>query len=354
MRASKLALPMLAALALTVSRATAAPAVGNSFALTTLPGQVFFSTSNSKEKLSGSIFFLVVQSTHAGEITPQALTLTYRANGQVVRTDRIEAPLLAPIALTALPPLAGSPPVFRPLALRLQLNLPDPPLADLVEAQLSFSENGQDMLAATTISVKRYEQRTTLAFPFVGNGMISSAGALQSGHRNRSGLYAIDALGLTANYGPMIQPAPDDDPANHAGWGRQIIAPAAGTIVVARNDHVDQPVAGNSDPAYFLPQYKNGGDPGNLVVIDHGNGEFSMIAHMQKGSVRVKVGDRVTQGQVLGLLGNSGDTSGPHVHYQLQNGPDWEKSDALPYRFTNVQQLTPGAYFSAKPLPPSK
>jgi murein DD-endopeptidase MepM/ murein hydrolase activator NlpD len=146
----------------------------------------------------------------------------------------------------------------------------------------------------------------------------------------------------------MLGSEDDNRPANYAGWAREIIAPGAGTIVVARNDHADQPVAGASDPAYFLPEYKNGGDPGNLVVIDHGNNEFSMIGHMKLGSVRVKVGDKVAQGQVIGLMGNSGDTSGPHVHYQLQNGPDWERSDALPFKFSNVEQLSPGSYFNAK------
>ena len=347
MTLQKLVALMMAGLALPASAGAAAPAEKESFALTSSPEHVYFTNSNVKEKLSGSIFFLIVQSAQPAQLAPRELTLTYRAKGQVVRTDRIETPLLAPIALTALPPLAGPPPVYRPLALRLNLSLPDPSIADSVDARLSFVENGQERTAAITIPVTRYEQRTKLIFPFLGNGLIINAGALHSGHRNRSGLYAIDALGLAANYGPMIQAEPDEDPANHAGWGRQIVAPAAGTIVVARNDHVDQPVAGNSDPAYFLPQYKNGGDPGNLVVIDHGNGEFSMIAHMQKGSVRVKPGDRVRQGQIIGLLGISGDTNGPHVHYQLQNGPDWERSDALPYRFANVPRLTPGTYFSA-------
>jgi len=350
MNTYKLSALVMAGLTMSAFRGASEPAPATSSAslnLTTYPERVYFSTSNEKEKLSGSIFFLVVQSPRPAPLVPMSLSLTYRAKGQIIRTDSIQAPLLEPIAVSVLPPLAGSPPMYRPLALRLHLSLQDPPVADSVEARLSFVENGQERLASTTIPVVRYEQRTQLLFPFLGNGMISSAGALHSGHRNRSGLYAIDALGLTANYGPMVQAQPEDDPANHAGWGRPIIAPAAGTIVVARNDHVDQPVAGNSDPSYFLPRYKDGGDPGNLVVIDHGNGEFSMIAHMRKGSVKVTTGDHVVQGQTIGLLGNSGDTSGPHVHYQLQSGPDWEKSDGLPVRFSNVQRLTPGSYFRA-------
>ena len=74
-----------------------------------------------------------------------------------------------------------------------------------------------------------------------------------------------------------------------------------------------------------------------MVVIDHGNGEFSMMGHMQKGSVRVKPGEVVKQGQVLGLMGNSGDTSGPHIHYQLQAGSDWERSDALPFSLSTCR-----------------
>jgi murein DD-endopeptidase MepM/ murein hydrolase activator NlpD len=88
---------------------------------------------------------------------------------------------------------------------------------------------------------------------------------------------------------------------------------------------------------------------GNHVVIDHGNGEFSLIAHMMAGSVLVAQGEAVRQGQPIGRLGNSGDTYGPHVHYQLQSGPDWPSADALPCAFTNVSvtPLVRGSFFRA-------
>ena len=109
-----------------------------------------------------------------------------------------------------------------------------------------------------------------------------------------------------------------------------------------------QPKDGESNPTYYAPEYPDGGDPGNSVVIDHGNGEFSMIAHMKLGSVRMKVGQKVEQGQHIGELGNSGDTSGPHVHYQLQDGPRWEFADGLPFIFKNVSSLSRGSYFDAQ------
>ena len=61
-------------------------------------------------------------------------------------------------------------------------------------------------------------------------------------------------------------------------------------------------------------------------------------------------GAKVRQGQPIGKLGNPGDTTGPHVHYQLQAGPDWEASDPLPYKFSNISAfpLLRGTFFEAK------
>ncbi len=75
-----------------------------------------------------------------------------------------------------------------------------------------------------------------------------------------------------------------------------------------------------------------------------------MIAHFMAGSMLVKAGDRVRQGQSLGRLGHSGDTNGPHCHFQLQAAPDWENADALPCKFVNVSEpfLDRGTYFDAK------
>jgi murein DD-endopeptidase MepM/ murein hydrolase activator NlpD len=70
---------------------------------------------------------------------------------------------------------------------------------------------------------------------------------------------------------------------------------------------------------------------GNHVVLDIGGGNFAFYAHMQPGSVRVKVGDRMRRGQVLGLLGNTGNSSAPHLHFHIMNGPSVLGSDGLPY-----------------------
>ena len=58
---------------------------------------------------------------------------------------------------------------------------------------------------------------------------------------------------------------------------------------------------------------------GNHVNLDLGGGVYAMYAHLQPGSIRVKVGDHVTPGQVIGLVGNTGNSSEPHLHFQLMN-----------------------------------
>jgi murein DD-endopeptidase MepM/ murein hydrolase activator NlpD len=88
---------------------------------------------------------------------------------------------------------------------------------------------------------------------------------------------------------------------------------------------------------------------GNCVIIDHGNSEYSVVAHMQLGSVAVKVGERVAAGQVIGKLGNSGSSFGPHLHYQLQSGPQLFQGQSLPFRLQDVDlPLSRGRQVDAK------
>lgn len=70
---------------------------------------------------------------------------------------------------------------------------------------------------------------------------------------------------------------------------------------------------------------------GNFVFIDLGNGQYAQYAHLQPGSVRVKAGDKVRKGQLVGRVGNSGDARVPHLHFQVTNGTDILDGEGLPY-----------------------
>lgn len=105
----------------------------------------------------------------------------------------------------------------------------------------------------------------------------------------------------------------------------KVLAPGAGVVVSAENDVVDN-VPGEMNPAQAL---------GNHVIIDHGNGEFSFLAHFRQGTLSVAVGDKVEIGTYLGRCGNSGNTSEPHIHYHLQDTPRFIHGQGIPAPFVN-------------------
>jgi hypothetical protein len=83
---------------------------------------------------------------------------------------------------------------------------------------------------------------------------------------------------------------------------------------------------------------------GNSVILDLGEGRYGMYAHMQPGSIRVHKGERVKVGEVIGLVGNSGNSVAPHLHFQVMDGPSSLASNGLPYaiRDFEIAGKTPG------------
>lgn len=70
---------------------------------------------------------------------------------------------------------------------------------------------------------------------------------------------------------------------------------------------------------------------GNSVVLDIGNGLYALYAHLQPGTIPVEVGDRVSRGDELGLVGNTGNSSAPHLHFHVMDGPSALTSQGRPY-----------------------
>lgn len=95
--------------------------------------------------------------------------------------------------------------------------------------------------------------------------------------------------------------------------GVRVLAAAAGTVLRTRDGVIDRPVTSADDPRVV------GQECGNGVVIDHGEGWQSQYCHLRQGSVMVKPGDRITRAAPLGLVGQSGLASFPHVHFELRH-----------------------------------
>lgn len=112
-----------------------------------------------------------------------------------------------------------------------------------------------------------------------------------------------------------------------AYYGTPVHSVADGTVVNLYDDAEEQ--IPNSNPTGITTENIGG----NMIVVDIGGGNYAFYAHMQKGSLTVKLGDQVTSGQVLGRLGNTGNTDAPHLHFHVMDGPSPLDANGLPYMF---------------------
>lgn len=141
--------------------------------------------------------------------------------------------------------------------------------------------------------------------------------------------FAIDFVQLNAHR--RLFSGPKNKLSSYAFYGARIHAVADGTVVGIQAGLRDQ------TPGVFPahPTIQTAG--GNYVVERIGEHRYAFYAHMQPGSLRVKKGDRVRTGQVIGLLGNSGNSDAPHLHFHLMDSPSPLKSNGLPFTFKSFK-----------------
>lgn len=165
-----------------------------------------------------------------------------------------------------------------------------------------------------------------IAPPFEGEWLVLQGGRspLQSHHLSAyNQRFALDLVRLEDG---RIFSAETGNAAVHS-WEQQLLSPADGRVVVARDDMEDAEGANFvTDPADVA---------GNVVVIELDAGLFVVLAHLRHGTLRVADGDRVRTGDPLALVGNSGNTTMPHLHLQVQTHPDlWHPDNrSVPFAF---------------------
>ena len=247
----------------------------------------------------------MVQTETVEKIVPVAMTVILLEKSHILSSTSYTAEGLKPLVYQtrSQPRLAGGgippKPIFWPAAIRIRHTGSAELAADAMRIEVdATTDKGQVRHGTVVVPVETYQQKTALICPFRGKGIVLQGGATNGGHRNPSGQFAIDLFGLDDSWS-IIAPGDGRQNRDYRGWERELIAPADGVVVHVRDDRPDQPVADASDPHYYAPEYKEGGDPGNFLVIDHGHSEFSMIAHFEAHSMLVKLGDHVRQAQAF-------------------------------------------------------
>lgn len=166
-----------------------------------------------------------------------------------------------------------------------------------------------------------------LNFPFDGKWMVLWGGdtkTLNQHHGIPNQNYAFDFLMADNNGKTHRNDGKKND--DYFAFGRKVLAPANGVVTdVIQGVRDNVPGSMNSYSAL-----------GNTVIIKHQEHEVSVLAHFKKNSIRVKVGNKVKKGQVLGLCGNSGNSSEAHIHYHLQNTPIIQDGTGIKCIFTHI------------------
>ncbi|MEX2283796.1 MAG: M23 family metallopeptidase [Gemmatimonadota bacterium] len=214
-----------------------------------------------------------------------------------------------------------------------------------VRQRLTFQRAAPDtalvVLEGATVPVER--EVTLIGPPLRGEWVAVNGPSNQSGHRRSTvalnGLttvpqrYGIDFLQVDAQSNSFRNDRSVN--ANFLAQGTEILSVGDG-VVVATRDSIPENVPGGRAVPITLETVG-----GNYIVIDLGRSRFAFFAHVQPGSLRVKVGDRVRRGQVIALLGNSGNSTEPHLHFHmtdaLASGTTTLGSEGIPWAVEGLQ-----------------
>ncbi|MCK5800911.1 MAG: M23 family metallopeptidase, partial [Deltaproteobacteria bacterium] len=184
------------------------------------------------------------------------------------------------------------------------------------------------------IAVKTYVQQTRLRLPFRGPWVVLAGHRQGEPHASlhlASQRFAYDLVQTRA--GGETFRGDQRLPTSYLAYDQPVLAAADG-IVVQINDSVPDNTPVGWRPSWHVFLQRPADLAGNFVVLRHRGNEHTAYFHLKKG-LHLHVGQHVKAGDVLGLCGNSGNSVEPHLHFQLQRGPDPLHARGLPARFSN-------------------
>jgi murein DD-endopeptidase MepM/ murein hydrolase activator NlpD len=186
-------------------------------------------------------------------------------------------------------------------------------------------------------------------FPLSGTWTVAAGASLHSHHRwVVPEEFALDILRFGADGRTFRTDGARNE--DFLAWGAPVRAVADGKVVKIVDRFDDGAIfrrqPGEAPEAYLgrvqqaqMALFAQGLDAigGNVVVVEHANGQFSHYAHLQRGSVTVAVGAVVKAGEVVGKLGNSGNSTEPHLHFHVTDGPETLTTVGLPVAFEGIE-----------------
>ncbi len=221
-------------------------------------------------------------------------------------------------------------------------------LSHLVAARVSAAPPGREEITETGGAVEVDRRKVVvIGPPLRGESYVSADSCCDATRHTRAALpvngrvwvtqrFAVDWEQLDAQ--GRIFSGPSEDLKSYTIFGQPVLA-VADAVVNSTRDGLPEEVPGKYPVGISIQDAD-----GNSVVLDLGGGNYALYAHLQPGSIRVKRGDRVKRGQVIGQVGNTGNSVVPHLHFHVMDGPLPLASNGLPYEIDEfeVTGKTPG------------
>jgi len=213
--------------------------------------------------------------------------------------------------------------------------------------RLSTKDGNTRERATVTVNPRPYAGAAKLILPVKGRQIVYDGhdfyahhrrwdftipGLRQLGFRTNFMRYSFDFVPVDEN-GNMSR-GDEEKNENWFGFGREVRAAADGNVVAVADS---QPDDRQFSPA-MIAERGTMAIWGNYVVIDHGGGEFGLYGHIKQGSSRVKPGQRVRRGDIVAAIGAAGSSKFPHLHFELQDGPD-TNAEGRPSTFHDFDRL---------------
>ncbi len=230
------------------------------------------------------------------------------------------------------------------------LSLPAAPDAVVISIT-GASETGVVIESEIRIDVAPVEPQTDYIFPLQGTWFVGAGPDARSHHRwNVASEFAMDIIKLGAE--GLSRDGPIDRNASYFAYGAPVRAVADGVVTATRDDIAeDESMLRRPDESFTAHEARIRDKQnqlimedaeavaGNYVIIQHKDGKYSQYAHLRPGSIEVKAGEVVRQGQSIGELGNSGNSTEPHLHFQMTHGPIFVYARGAPVTFVGIEGL---------------
>jgi len=231
---------------------------------------------------------------------------------------------------------------------------------DALEIHVSVENGRGKQEVFLELPLHLYESHVPYVFPIRGNVTVHNMPLNYFWHRQSlSQEFALDIITQHPNASGQLMSSRGknaSDLSDYYIYRSEVLAAADGIVVGISDSFPDSEIV---NPSVWTPQlanenverlagrigYQNAGS-GNYVILKHAQDEFTYYGHLCQDSIRVKQGDTVKVGQLLGLVGSTGNSSEPHLHFQAMDSPNPSTANGLPIKFIDIPPEAMNSYYT--------